>query len=324
MVSDRRPYRYGSYISLQSRRFPWYFSHLLSNAVFLGSSGESRRLLYQYSAIMACNWSCQPGRRYTNYFASTARLVEIEGGYDTKARPLRYIFARNFVSHQVLSENQLILCSILAVTGIRIKALMDYNLLDTSYGLGPAVFWSNLEPLLGLINCCLPVIQPAIGMIMGKQLWSKESKHGPNIPYKRNGSSNRKSNKHRPMGRLDPTSYFATSDTESQDALYESQMTHSTHVGLGEVNQENEIVLETSNAILVEQRWEVSWKSTYSFATHSYHYYSSLQLIGSVAHLQMRKPWSKKDIHRSWLSRATFNFSMDVSERTFGQWIRND
>lgn len=150
---------------------------------------------------------------------------------------------------------------IIAVTGVRIKVILEFDPRDASYGLGPITFWSILEPLLGVINCCLPVIQPAISALTGQRLWSKGGKGGPNIPYKWSGSSKHNGNKSRRMGPLDPMGKLSsTTDAESQDALYENHIrgsTHATHIGLGQIKQEK-TVLETSKAIMVEQQWEVS------------------------------------------------------------------
>lgn len=210
---------------------------------------------------MACGRTHQLDRRCVDYLASVARFVEVEAGYKAKACPERYIFAGHLVSCPTTLKNWLIHCSIIAVTGVRIKVILEFDPRDASYGLGPITFWSILEPLLGVINCCLPVIQPAISALTGQRLWSKGGKLGPNIPYKWSGSSKHNGNKSRRMGPLDPMGKLSsTTDAESQDALYENHIrgsTHATHIGLGQIKQEK-TVLETSKAIMVEQQWEVS------------------------------------------------------------------
>ena len=43
---------------------------------------------------------------------------------------------------------------------------------EISSGLGQVALWSVLEPLLGLINCCLPVLQPVVSKLSGERLWT--------------------------------------------------------------------------------------------------------------------------------------------------------
>jgi hypothetical protein len=49
---------------------------------------------------------------------------------------------------------------------------------DFTYEIGQIAYWSILEPGLGVINCCLPVLQPVLGKLTGSCIWNtrKDSK----------------------------------------------------------------------------------------------------------------------------------------------------
>lgn len=52
--------------------------------------------------------------------------------------------------------------SICVITILRIKTLYDLDLTDITYSVAQMAMWSSLEPLLGIISACLPVIYPAL------------------------------------------------------------------------------------------------------------------------------------------------------------------
>lgn len=62
--------------------------------------------------------------------------------------------------------------SICVITILRIKALYDLDLTDITYSIGPMGLWTGLEPTLGIINACLPVIQPILHKLSQKNVFS--------------------------------------------------------------------------------------------------------------------------------------------------------
>lgn len=57
--------------------------------------------------------------------------------------------------------------SICIVTAFRIYAIARLDLSDFSYSMVSANIWSTLEPCLGIVNACLPILQPALARTVG-------------------------------------------------------------------------------------------------------------------------------------------------------------
>jgi hypothetical protein len=50
---------------------------------------------------------------------------------------------------------------------------------DLTYELGQIAYWNILEPGLGVVNCCLPVLQPVLGKLTGSRIWSGQDDSNP-------------------------------------------------------------------------------------------------------------------------------------------------
>ncbi|MCJ1248191.1 hypothetical protein MMC30_005408 [Trapelia coarctata] len=53
------------------------------------------------------------------------------------------------------------------ISVIRVVTLAQINTTDFSYRLGQIGYWSVLEPTLGIISCCLPVLPPVLSKLLG-------------------------------------------------------------------------------------------------------------------------------------------------------------
>lgn len=60
---------------------------------------------------------------------------------------------------------------------LRVHTLVRLSLEDLSYGVGNLAIYSLLEPLLGLVGCCLMVLQPVIAKLTMSRIWSVERIH---------------------------------------------------------------------------------------------------------------------------------------------------
>ncbi|MCJ1230933.1 hypothetical protein MMC12_007607, partial [Toensbergia leucococca] len=58
-----------------------------------------------------------------------------------------------------------------AISVVRIVAVTSWDFSDFSYGLGKVAYWSILEPALGVMNCCLPVLPPVFSKLSGTCTW---------------------------------------------------------------------------------------------------------------------------------------------------------
>ena len=65
--------------------------------------------------------------------------------------------------------------SITAISTIRVISLAVWDFSDFSYGLGRVAIWSVLEPTLGIINCCLPILQPALAKFTRSSIWTSRA-----------------------------------------------------------------------------------------------------------------------------------------------------
>ncbi|MCJ1456493.1 hypothetical protein MMC28_006854 [Mycoblastus sanguinarius] len=62
--------------------------------------------------------------------------------------------------------------AICVITILRIKAFHDLYLADLTYSLASGGLWTVLEPTLGIINACLPVIPPVIQRLSNSRAFS--------------------------------------------------------------------------------------------------------------------------------------------------------
>ena len=56
---------------------------------------------------------------------------------------------------------------------LRILWLATWDLEDLTYGVGPGTIYSALEPALGVVNACLPIMTPAITRVFGVNILSR-------------------------------------------------------------------------------------------------------------------------------------------------------
>lgn len=52
--------------------------------------------------------------------------------------------------------------SICIISTIRLAVLVTFDKPDLTYNIAPLAMWTNLEPILGVFNACLPVIRPVL------------------------------------------------------------------------------------------------------------------------------------------------------------------
>ena len=72
-------------------------------------------------------------------------------------------------------------CRICVVSLLRVLFINNLDLVDFSYSSNGLGRWSFLEPSLGVVNTCLPVMRPALLKILGSHTmtWAaKGSRHG--------------------------------------------------------------------------------------------------------------------------------------------------
>lgn len=62
---------------------------------------------------------------------------------------------------------------ICVLSAVRIKSIVDLDLLDFSYSVVPDGVYSVLEPCLGVINASLPVLQPVTEKLATSKLFSR-------------------------------------------------------------------------------------------------------------------------------------------------------
>lgn len=53
--------------------------------------------------------------------------------------------------------------------------MAELNFLDITYSITPMALWTGLEPTLGVINACLPVIQPVVQTVLNSSLFSRSA-----------------------------------------------------------------------------------------------------------------------------------------------------
>lgn len=66
---------------------------------------------------------------------------------------------------------------------------MRLDLNDLTYNLAKVAVWTGLEPMLGVINACLPVIQPVVKKVIESNLFSRSSRNRTNSKVWMSGSS---------------------------------------------------------------------------------------------------------------------------------------
>lgn len=59
------------------------------------------------------------------------------------------------------------------ISAFRIKSIADLDFADFTYSLINDGIWSALEPFLGIVNACLPILQPVIAWLGETSLFSR-------------------------------------------------------------------------------------------------------------------------------------------------------
>ena len=80
-------------------------------------------------------------------------------------------------------ENRLHCYSICVISLRRVLWLKHWNLTDLTYIITPGACWSVLEPTLGVVNTCLPTIQPVSRKVFNKDIlaWSKANRRNSTL-----------------------------------------------------------------------------------------------------------------------------------------------
>ena len=124
---------------------------------------------------------------------------------------------------------------------------------DASYDLCNIAFWTLLEPLLGTICCCLPVLQPAIKKFSEMMTMMTTRRHATPSSYGSSSSSSSgkpktapKQKRHRSFQRMTEDGIFPLVELEREVyAVYDQDSTM-------------EIPSPSAQGILVRQEWGVS------------------------------------------------------------------
>lgn len=61
---------------------------------------------------------------------------------------------------------------ICVISAIRVESLARWDFSDISWGMWKVAVWSTLEPTLGIINCCLPVLGPIAEVFYSSAMWT--------------------------------------------------------------------------------------------------------------------------------------------------------
>jgi hypothetical protein len=84
---------------------------------------------------------------------------------------------------------------ICVITILRLVELARFDLANLTYELSKVALWTGLEPMLGIINACLPVIQPVLKKVVESKIFSRSSRGAKSSKYWNSSSSKgRKSN----------------------------------------------------------------------------------------------------------------------------------
>ena len=66
---------------------------------------------------------------------------------------------------------------------LRILSLSVWQTSDFTYGMRQIAYWSLLEPTLGIINCCLPIMGPIISAATSSKLWTRGNPSHGKVSY---------------------------------------------------------------------------------------------------------------------------------------------
>lgn len=86
---------------------------------------------------------------------------------------LASIFEANSKQDTAKTDRSMCPNRICVLSAVRIKSIVDLDLLDFSYSVVPDGVYSVLEPCLGVINASLPVLQPVTEKLATSRLFSR-------------------------------------------------------------------------------------------------------------------------------------------------------
>ena len=143
--------------------------------------------------------------------------------------------------------------SICAITILRIRALYDLDLNDITYSIAPMGLFTLLEPTLGIINACLPVIQPILHKCLQSRVFSRgqsATKHSHTSLEAQNTQEGGGGHKAKKFHRLDDHTYpLAETYGNFNEVATPENDTDLEERDVGSLNLER--------SIFVERRWDV-------------------------------------------------------------------
>ena len=153
---------------------------------------------------------------------------------------------------------------IIIISALRIKTLLEFDPMNLSGSTGAIGLWSDLEPLLGILNCCLPVLQPIVAKFTRQKVWSKAgSKYSKRS--NRGASSGRRSTRRTTTGKQStqksdytrfPTDIFPPAPAYTVDY---AQWSQDRSVSTTEsYDFDIEAWKQRSSGIVVREEWDVS------------------------------------------------------------------
>ena len=310
MVQHLRIHNHGTSNRLLHCSHPHSTTPLPPNRLSMGQI--PRRPLWQQRRFLRSNRYHQPPHWLRHHNPAHASALETAAPDSEEGGPDRDIRGRNRV--RIKPKNHIIdlitpqkrhansflffiYTSVCIISSLRIVALATrINDADLPYTFAYVAYWSILEPTLGNINCCLPVLQPVMSKLTSSRLWSRAStKHSSERPnnIKTNdrkiahgtGSFKRlKDDESRyPMGAMSPSSKATAAttlpasntgsgvrDEERWDGSFDKTTPRTEWKD--DDDDEDEEALTIGDQIRVRREWEVScaWVSSIGVETDSF------------------------------------------------------
>lgn len=151
--------------------------------------------------------------------------------------------------------------SICTISTIRVVTLASWNFDDLSWVMGRVAYTSMLEPTLGIINCCLPVLQPVLSKITSPRLWTRHSAPRSDPTYGKRSSGkgfpNQVNSLDGPFHRLPENSYPMGSVMSRTNQIY-SEPSIDLVDRTFPAHSDDEEALGSRGKILVKQEWTVN------------------------------------------------------------------
>lgn len=151
------------------------------------------------------------------------------------------------------------------MTTFRLVELARLDLDDVTYNLAKVALWTGMEPMFGVVNACLPVIQPVIKTVLESNIFSRWSRSSTNTKAWTNSSSSKSGRRSTPgninsFHRLDESPYPLTSVVGTQTQISSGPGTQdfaTTSADDLEAQDHEHKQRSNSTAINVRTDWEV-------------------------------------------------------------------